>query len=106
MGVEELRLQAGDYVGFAWQTSAEPAPPAAEPVPGSATGETSGGTESVEPQPNDGATIPTTPGTDASEAADSGPGDGLPVWIFYVVVVVVAVSGLTFVMLRRRRSGS
>lgn len=103
VGVEDLRLQPGDFVGFAWQTSAEPAPPGAEPVAGSATGASS---ESAEPQPNDGQTIPSTPGTDASEAADSGPGDGIPVWIFYVVVVVAAVSGLVFVMLRRRRSGA
>lgn len=103
VGVQDLRLQPGDFVGFAWQTSAEPAPPAADPVAGTATGTSA---SSEEPQPNDGATIPSTPGADADAVADSGPSDGLPVWIFYAVVVVVALSGLTFVMLRRRRSRS
>lgn len=99
VGVQELQLQPGDFVGFAWQTSADPAPPAADPVAGTATGASP---TSDEPQPNDGATIPTTPGADADAVADSGPSDGTPVWIFYAVVVVAAVSGLTFVMLRRR----
>lgn len=102
VGVDELRLSPDSFVGFAYQTSSEPAPPAAPAVAGTQTGTTTGPSGDETVLPNDGASIPSTPGTDASEAADEGVEDGTPVWIFYVVVVVVAVGGLVFATLRNR----
>lgn len=87
VGADELELQDGDFVGFAWQGAAEPAPPSVEPVPGEAADESAEETDSSS--------------EDADQDSESA--TGLPVWVVVaVLLVVVAVAALFFV--RRARS--
>jgi hypothetical protein len=86
-GADELKLEDGAFVGFAWQSSSTSSPPEVAPVahPSSDTGTpaTAG--------PSDGAD-----NTDEAEQ-DSG----IPWWVPAVLVVALATGGLGVAMRRR-----
>jgi hypothetical protein len=91
-GADELTLEDGAFVGFAWQSSSTSSPPEVAPVA---------------QQPSQETSNPATVGpSDAAEDTDDAEQDsGIAWWVPAVLVVALATGGLA-VVLRRRNTES
>ncbi|KQT93998.1 hypothetical protein ASG49_03395 [Marmoricola sp. Leaf446] len=100
-GADELTLEDGAFVAFAWQDSSESTPPSVEPV--AASGSASG-SASASPSPSTGADLdsPDSGDSTAENAVESTDDNDLSQFIpIAVIVLLVLVVG--FLLLRRRR---
>lgn len=92
VGIDELDVAEGSFVGFAWQSGGEPTPPAVAPQPGEATPGAQG---------DDAAASDDAGQESGEEAPDPG---GLPWWVPLLVGVAVIVLGVGIAVRRRSRT--
>lgn len=88
-GADELKLEDGAFVGFAWQSSSTSSPPEVAPVA----------------QPSQGASSPASAGPSDALEDEKQDDDGTAWWVPALVVVVLVAAGAG-VALRRRSAGA
>ena len=97
-GADELRLEDGAFVAFAWQDSSESTPPTVEPVAASA---------SASPSPDSGANTESSDSGDGTgeSSVESNDSDDLSIFIPLIILGLLVVAVIVVLLRRRTDAG-